>query len=588
MVSACNHLYPMKNIARLRYIILPLLCLLPLALPVSLNGQVANVRLDLKPALGKTLGELDLDKDDNSIVTVESYDPAPGITRVGIKSKLDPYITAPIINKRSEFNWQTVDSNNKKNNYLYATSTTGDLWVGFRMWVPSVNRASGQGVESVSYFQVGPIESTVPGAGDGSGYYQLHLYSQSGTGPLVWRLREFQATDRIINPTIKPDDVLGGYFTALRLNARPDGLLRNTYSSSEDTWVVQVRMRTDSTGVIRLWRNGEKVADSLSDGRPLPVLADRRNARSTDKTRVKWGPYGGLPNIKEAYYSDIRIAEDGGDDGYRMVAPPDLALDNSALNFSRVIPSLPAGASSARITGLPAGWLYVSATRTIQGTTSALTSGARIQIEYISASGQPVKRIVWALSGDAQALTADLDNDGIPNSSDTTLKGAINGEVIGGDGDTWAIDLRNYVRPLGVLHSFTVSNPVGGTVSIPTGGNTATFTPTPNYNGVPSFTFSATGGSPSATSTAKISLSAMPKSYVWTNLSTAAGLNWNTATHWQAGIVPSSSRGAAVAFFSRPGAHGQHDQQQQFGSIVAQFPFSRWRNHEYDSVHRDH
>jgi autotransporter-associated beta strand protein len=47
--------------------------------------------------------------------------------------------------------------------------------------------------------------------------------------------------------------------------------------------------------------------------------------------------------------------------------------------------------------------------------------------------------------------------------------------------------------------------------------------------------------------TATISLSAAPVSYVWT--STPSG-NWSTGTNWQAGASPTSSRGASVQFFT--------------------------------------
>lgn len=47
--------------------------------------------------------------------------------------------------------------------------------------------------------------------------------------------------------------------------------------------------------------------------------------------------------------------------------------------------------------------------------------------------------------------------------------------------------------------------------------------------------------------TATISLSAVPVNYVWT--STTSG-NWSTGTYWQAGSSPTSSRGASVQFFT--------------------------------------
>ena len=51
-------------------------------------------------------------------------------------------------------------------------------------------------------------------------------------------------------------------------------------------------------------------------------------------------------------------------------------------------------------------------------------------------------------------------------------------------------------------------------------------------------------------STATISLSATAVNYVWTNTSTAASLPWSTGTNWQAGTVPTSTRGASVQFFT--------------------------------------
>ena len=51
-------------------------------------------------------------------------------------------------------------------------------------------------------------------------------------------------------------------------------------------------------------------------------------------------------------------------------------------------------------------------------------------------------------------------------------------------------------------------------------------------------------------STATISLSAAAVNYVWTNTSTAASLPWSTGANWQAGVSPSSTRGASVQFFT--------------------------------------
>ncbi len=413
-LAACAGTHLSKSSFGLKASVFRVLLLIIGASWLPLRGQVAEVLLNWKPTPG--LLPPDLIFDAGSQISTLAYTSPGGTPRVGIRSELSAGLT------RSEFEWRPPPQT--RGTYEHATG--GELWVGFRLWVttPSNDR-------STSYFQLGPVRDQAK-QNDSNGYYQLQLTRESSAAtPLLWRWREFMAMPtrggvplvgaqaRIVNPGGGD-----GYVTLPKLNAQPAGPLRNTFSSNqEDTWVAHLKMRSDSTGVVRIWRNGEKVVDSQVDGRALPPLAERRNALADDFTRVKWGPYG-AGERKVAIYADIRIAEGGADDGYRSVAPPDriFAWTREA-RFTLAAPTPPnADPAKTRVTGLPWGWVYTRGTQRMEGTASDLVAGARILWEFFASDGSPLNRVVWEWEGDAGADSADLDNDGVANLMEDALE----------------------------------------------------------------------------------------------------------------------------------------------------------------------
>jgi hypothetical protein len=388
-------------------------------LPAASGNDVARVLLALKPSLGANiLTDLHLVQDGGSVIRVEAYRPPGGVERVGISSEIiaGSQFGGSAIN-RSEFEWRPPGLPRAH----YQHFTGGELWVGFRMWVSEKSND-----RSISFFQVGPIRDR-DFQYSSTGLYQLQLTrGSSASSSHVWRLREFDAPLysggplRINNPTVTP----------LRLNAEaPDPDLSNAennvarrdtfFPDREDAWVFNVRLRADASGLVRVWRNGELVADSSADGRPA---SERANAFADDYTRVKWGPYTGNAS-KKAFYSDIVIAEDGGDDGYRWVAPADEILTvMEGVPFEKTIPT-PAGHLIASVSGLPYGWAFDRAEGKIRGRPTAASAGARIVITYADGGGVIQRRTVWAVPGDAEADTADLDGDGLPNLLEDALGG---------------------------------------------------------------------------------------------------------------------------------------------------------------------
>ncbi len=95
--------------------------------------------------------------------------------------------------------------------------------------------------------------------------------------------------------------------------------------------------------------------------------------------------------------------------------------------------------------------------------------------------------------------------------------------------------------------TYTVSAPVGGAVSLLPDGVTARFTPTSGFNGLKSFSFTATDADGATSNAGTITFSVPPAIATWTN--TASG-SWSTAANWQAAIPPASSPGADIRFFS--------------------------------------
>jgi hypothetical protein len=378
-------------------------------LPLAASGdEVARVLLALKPSLGADVANtLKLVQDAGSVIRVESYTPPGGVQRVGISSE----IVAGSNISRSEFEWRPPGQPRAHYQHLAG----GELWVGFRMWV-----AEKSNDRSISFFQIGPIRDT-NFVYVSTGLYQLQLTrGSSPSSSHVWRLREFEAPlytngpSRIINPAS------AGGVTPFRLNAVPSGAARETFfADGEDAWVFNVRLRADASGLVRVWRNGELVADSSADGRPDSA---RANAFAGDYTRVKWGPYTGT-SAKKAFYSDIIIAEDGGDDGYRWVAPADETLQvTEGIPFEKTITG-PVDTRIASVAGLPLGWEFDPARGQIRGLPTAAGAGARILFAHADGDGVVQRRTVWALPGDAEADTADLDGDGLPNLLEDALGG---------------------------------------------------------------------------------------------------------------------------------------------------------------------
>ncbi len=95
--------------------------------------------------------------------------------------------------------------------------------------------------------------------------------------------------------------------------------------------------------------------------------------------------------------------------------------------------------------------------------------------------------------------------------------------------------------------TYTVSAPVGGTVSMQPDGVTARFTPTPGFTGLQSFNFTATDADGASSNAATVTFSVPPAVATWT--STASG-NWSTGTNWQETVPPASSPGGDIRFFS--------------------------------------
>ena len=375
-------------------------------LPLIISGELPRLRLAWKLVPGEL--PPDMVWDAGSLISSVAYTSPTGASRVGIRAEVRAG------NVRSEFEWRPEEQ--ERGSFQHFNGE--DLWVGFRMWVQKSGTE-----QNTSYFQVGPIRHREYST-DSIGYYQLQLRGQSDRpAPLLWRWREFEglswkkgvpipgAPARIVNPT-----GASGFLTPLRFPARTDGAPRDAFSQSqEDIWVVHLRMRNDPSAFIRLWRNGELVVDSTTDGRPLPPSADQRNALETDFTRVKWGPYSrGATADKIAIYSDIRIAQGGDGDGYRWVVPAEVLPMEPGQSWSRSF-KLEPGASAARVTGLPFGWSYHPEKLKIIGTGSELAAGARILIEHLNTDKQVIKLTIWALPGDPAAFTSDQDNDGVSN-----------------------------------------------------------------------------------------------------------------------------------------------------------------------------
>jgi autotransporter-associated beta strand protein len=95
--------------------------------------------------------------------------------------------------------------------------------------------------------------------------------------------------------------------------------------------------------------------------------------------------------------------------------------------------------------------------------------------------------------------------------------------------------------------SYSVSSPVGGTVSLLPDGITARFTPAPGFNGLQSFDFTATDADGATSNTATITFSVPASIANWTSPNSG---NWSSGSSWQNGIAPSSSPGNDLRFFS--------------------------------------
>ncbi len=314
---------------------------------------------------------------------------------------------------RTEFEWRRSDPG------LYQHETGGELWVGFRLRVPFPGANA-----SASLFQFGPVRD-VDMRTASIGYYQLQIARATAGAPHTWRWRGYAAVSQWNAGTAgTPEEAVIYRIGSQRIAS--DNALGRTWSlnqvafntTEEFVWVAHLKMRDDSTGLIRLWGNGR-----------LLVELRAPNAFPLDFTRVKWGPYVGMTNtataLISAEYTHISIAENGGEDGYRTVAPGVYQTVPADKQFSKTV-SLSAGATAAGantvlVTGLPFGWSFFPGTREIRGTTSPLTEGARLLIRFLTPAGSEFERVVWIFPGDPTKTTADLDNDGVANKLEEAL-----------------------------------------------------------------------------------------------------------------------------------------------------------------------
>ena len=233
-----------------------------------------------------------------------------------------------------------------------------ELWVGFRMRVDHLLDPQLPG-GNACLFQLGPVSNAA--SGEGKGLFQIML-SRTG-GNLT--LRTFSSSDSILGTRI-PEN-----------SPYPD--TKNLVSNPEGRWIAftcQLRLRTTADGFLRVWADGNLVADLHG-----------ANALLEDQIRVKWGTYIGGGNAYRdtlsADYDDIVIDEKllGTDDGFRTSAVPIPTPYTPGVAFQRTLVP-PAGLATTGLTlatsPLPAGITLNAATRTISGTLASSAHGQRI------------------------------------------------------------------------------------------------------------------------------------------------------------------------------------------------------------------
>lgn len=135
-------------------------------------------------------------------------------------------------------------------------------------------------------------------------------------------------------------------------------------------------------------------------------------------------------------------------------------------------------------------------------------------------------------------LTTINDAPSTPNVAATT----IGDQVVDIDLSTIATDDATESIALG----YAVSSPINGTVTLLGDGHTARFTPTANYTGVASFTYTATDAG-SLSSSGVITITAQTNTHIWN--ATADG-SWTTGANWASAVAPTSSRGNSIEFFT--------------------------------------
>ena len=276
-----------------------------------------------------------------------------------------------------------------------------ELWVGFRMRVKQLlNPALSGG--NACLFQLGPV--TNDASGEGKGLFQILLSRSRGN----LALRTFSSSDPVLGTRI-PED-----------SPYPD--LMDLVANPEQRWVAftcQLRLRTTTAGFLRMWADGNLVADLHG-----------ANALMNDEIRVKWGTYiGGGNSYQDTLsvdYDDIVIHEKvtGTDDGFRTTSVPIPTPYTPSIAFQRTLVP-PAGLVTTGLTlatsPLPAGITLNRATRTLAGTLGSSAHGQRIAWWLADASGvRRYQQVLQLKDTTAVAPVPSLPVPGLPSVDSTT------------------------------------------------------------------------------------------------------------------------------------------------------------------------
>ena len=175
-----------------------------------------------------------------------------------------------------------------------------ERWVGMRIYCPSALRTL-VNPPSTSFFQFGPVRTF---ADPVVGTTTVGLFQLKADGMRRWRLRLFSANGRV---------TFGG------VSHEFDRVIGDMAFDVWEDWVFHIKLRTDDSGLIEVWRNGVQVLPT-ADGQ---VHGRGRNAAVGDQARIKWGLYSGAGNgvnaRTQAYFDDVAIGD--GSVGYAQVVP---------------------------------------------------------------------------------------------------------------------------------------------------------------------------------------------------------------------------------------------------------------------------